>query len=133
MPFSGEGFWGILRRPLVLLPDLPFLGVLAKTKENHPKHQGFFTPPDPSQYPRKTEKNCRKHSKDQGISLVRKDQGKSKHQGMEDQGWPLCFIADPKRVQNPVKHSSRTQAPEAEETLSGLFRRCRPECPEDSV
>ena len=28
--------------------DLPFLGVYVKTKKNHPKHQGFFTPLDPN-------------------------------------------------------------------------------------
>ena len=33
----------------VVLPDLPFLGVYVKTKENDPKHQGFFYPSQPQQ------------------------------------------------------------------------------------
>ena len=43
-------------------PDLPFLGVYVKTKENHPKHQGYFTPLDPSktqEKQRKTAENTR--------------------------------------------------------------------------
>ena len=39
-----------------------------------------------SKHPRNTEKNSWKTSKHQGISLLREYQGKSKHQGMEDQG-----------------------------------------------
>ena len=37
---------------------------------------------------RETRENGWKHSKYQGSSLLRKDQGRSKHQGMEDQGGP---------------------------------------------
>ena len=37
-------------------PDHPFLGVQVKTKENHPKHQGFVTPLDPSKTPRKKQR-----------------------------------------------------------------------------
>ena len=82
------GFW------VTQYPDLQFLDVWVKTKENHPKHHGFFTPLDPStpvKTPRKTEKNSWKCSKHQGLSLVRKYQGKLKHQGMEYQGNSMMF------------------------------------------
>ena len=64
-------------------PDLPFLGPwsLVKAKENHPKHQGIVTPSEPRENPGKQHKTL-----NQGISLVSKDQGNPKHQGMEDQG-----------------------------------------------
>ena len=65
-----------------------------KTEKNcwkHPKHQGFFAPSEPQKTPRKTETNCWKHSKHLGIALAGKDQGKSKHQGKEDQGMPVTL------------------------------------------
>ena len=61
-------------------PDLPFLGVWVKTKENHP-HQGFFTPLSPAKPLENREKRLKKletpRSKRQGFSLLKKDQAKS--------------------------------------------------------
>ena len=52
---------------------------LKKTKSNHPKHQGIFTPLDPSRTTRKLREKQVKPLKHQGISLLRKYQGKSKN------------------------------------------------------
>ena len=66
-------------------PDLLFLGVY-KSQGKPPKTPRILAPSEPHKTSRKTEKNCEKHSKHQGMSLVRKDQGKSKRQGKEGQG-----------------------------------------------
>ena len=63
-------------------PDLPFLAFFGKSKENHPKKQGFFSLPNPLNPWERSEK-C---SKKQGNSLQRKKQGNRKKQGKEDQG-----------------------------------------------
>ena len=65
-----------------LNPDLPFLAFFGKSKENHPKKQGFFSLPKPLNPWERREKR----SKKQGNSLQRKKPRKSKKQGKEDQG-----------------------------------------------
>ena len=52
------------------IPDIPFLGVEVKTKENHPKHQGSFTPLDPSKKPQTNRENSWKHSKHQILASL---------------------------------------------------------------
>ena len=68
--------------------DLPFLGLLAKKPRKTKTPRNFCTlrtSPNPGK--KKQPKLAPKRSKRQGISLVRKDQGNPKRQGMEDQGW----------------------------------------------
>ena len=69
-----------------LKPWSSFPWCFGKYQGKPPKKPRNFCPLWTPENPRKTEKNSWKHSKHQGISSVRKDQGKSKHQGKEDQG-----------------------------------------------
>ena len=91
------------------------------------KHQGFFTRLDPNQNPRKTEKNSWKDSKHQGISLVRKDQGKSKHQGTEDQAYDLAdqlTCENPRTIIKELKSKSENRSRSSPESRTKIVQKC---------
>ena len=108
--------------------SLPFLGVLAKTKEDHPKHQGSGPASKPRKTPRKPREKQRKTPKTPRNFLGQKRPRKIKKKNAKERKIRVEFLGN---GPNTVSEStvSNTELSEFFELTDRVFRRTHRVCP----